>query len=57
MQNDINSKGNTQWFYFSIENSIKDNIIKINIINFTKNDSLFNQGMRPVVNSKKKSEA
>jgi hypothetical protein len=34
MQNDTNSKGNNQWYYFSISNTRKNHNIKINIINF-----------------------
>ena len=52
MQNDINSKGNTQWFYFSISNLPKDVDITFNIINLVKSDSLFNYGMQPAVFSK-----
>jgi glutamate formiminotransferase len=36
MQNDINTKGCTQWFYFSIENKKKIKI-RLNILNFVKN--------------------
>ncbi|KAL4449715.1 hypothetical protein ABPG74_008088 [Tetrahymena malaccensis] len=49
LQNDINSKGNTQWFFFSVRNMIKNQMVKFNIVNFLKNDSLFNYGMKPVV--------
>ncbi|CAD8154135.1 unnamed protein product [Paramecium pentaurelia] len=49
MQNDTNTKGNTQWFYFSVENTVKNSVVTFNIINFTKCDSLFNMGQRPVV--------
>lgn len=47
MQNDINTKGNTQWFYFRIKNIPVNKTIKINIVNFRKSDSLFNYGMLP----------
>lgn len=43
----MNTKGNTQWFYFRINNPPKETAIKINIINFRKTDSLFNYGMLP----------
>ena len=52
LQNDINSKGNTQWFYFSVTNLPKDTDITFNIINLTKCDSLFNYGMQPALFSK-----
>ena len=47
MQNDINTKGNTQWFYFRINNPPKKRPITLNIVNMRKNDSLFNYGMLP----------
>lgn len=49
LQNDINTKGNTQWFYFRIVNLTKNNPIKINIVNLRKSDSLFNYGMLPCI--------
>ena len=52
LQNDINSKGNTQWFYFSVSNLPVSTDIVFNIINLTKSDSLFNYGMQPAVFSK-----
>jgi hypothetical protein len=33
MQNDTNTKGSTQWFYFRIKNSKKIKV-KLNIVNF-----------------------
>jgi hypothetical protein len=49
--------GHMQWFYFSISNThnpANSNAVqrvKFNIMNMQKNDSLFNQGMRPVMYS------
>ena len=51
LQNDINSKGNTQWFYFRIVNLPAKTKIKINIVNMLKGDSLFNYGMQPCIHS------
>jgi hypothetical protein len=51
LQNDINTKGNTQWFYFRISNPPANSNIKINIVNMRKSDSLFNYGMMPCVHS------
>lgn len=51
LQNDINTKGNTQWFYFRITNPPKGQGIKINIVNLRKSDSLFNYGMLPCLHS------
>lgn len=49
LQNDLNTKGNTQWFYFRINNPPRNRPIKLNIVNLRKNDSLFNYGMLPCV--------
>ena len=46
MQNDINSAGNTQWFYFRVQNTTANSTVQFNILNFGKNDSLFNHGMK-----------
>jgi hypothetical protein len=51
MSNDANSTGNNQWFYFSIEGMVVDKEYTFNVVNFTKNDSLFNYGMTPVIYS------
>lgn len=51
MSNDVNSIGNNQWFYFSVENMIPDRDYTFSVINFTKSDSLFNYGMAPAVYS------
>ena len=52
LQNDINSKGNTQWFNFSVSNLPKGIEVTFNILNLLKPDSLFSYGMQPVVFSK-----
>lgn len=56
LQNDINSKGNTQWFYFQIKNTTKDLDVRYNIVNFTKKDSLYNFGMKILIFSEKENE-
>lgn len=53
MQNDINTKGHTQWFYFKVLNQTKSSI-KFNILKFTKKDSLFNYGIKVLIHSEKK---
>lgn len=64
---DVHTQGHTQWFYFAVSNTHPAELVrlasqgvvvpavrvKFNIINFTKPDSLFNLGMRPVVYSTK----
>ncbi|KAL4469431.1 hypothetical protein ABPG74_004684 [Tetrahymena malaccensis] len=57
LQNDINSKGNTQWFFFSVQNAKKGQSITFNIINLNKKTSLFQKGMLPCVYSVKRKEA
>lgn len=36
LQTDINSKGNTQWFFFSAENTKKNAVVKFNIVNLVQ---------------------
>jgi len=49
MRLDSNSRSHQQWFYFSIDckdirrRSTKGETIKINILNFTKPNTLYNQ--------------
>lgn len=53
MQNDINTTGHTQWFFFRVTNTTKDSKVKFNILNFSKPDSLFNLGMKVSIYSEK----
>ncbi|KAG1662144.1 hypothetical protein FOA52_011017 [Chlamydomonas sp. UWO 241] len=48
---DINTRGHTQWFYFAVSNTRKGMRYKFNIINLMKDDSLYNDGMLPLVHS------
>jgi len=50
MRVDTNTKGNQQWFYFSVEHAsfFKNKVVKFNINNFTKAESLYGVGMRIV---------
>mmetsp|Transcript_13587 Transcript_13587/g.20576 ORF Transcript_13587/g.20576 Transcript_13587/m.20576 type:complete len:732 (-) Transcript_13587:52-2247(-) len=50
---DVNTRGHTQWFYFSVDNAKKGKTYKFNIINLLKSDSLYNYGMRPLIYSEK----
>eukprot|EP00948_MAST-09A_sp_MAST-9A-sp1_P003717 g3717.t1 len=50
---DINTRGHTQWYYFQVRNTRKGVKYKFNMINLLKPDSLYNQGMRPVLYSEK----
>ena len=46
LQNDINTNGHTQWYFFKVENTRKNMKVKFNILNLAKPDSLYNFGMR-----------
>ena len=53
VRNDLHTRGNTQWFFFSVEGSNirKGMKVRFNIINMRKADSICNYGMRPCVYS------
>ena len=53
LQTDINSRGHTQWFFFSVQNTRANSTVKFNLLNFAKSDSLFNHGMKVLIYSKK----
>lgn len=46
LQNDINTNGHTQWYFFRVGNTRKGQKITFNIINLAKTDSLYNYGMK-----------
>eukprot|EP00798_Chlamydomonas_sp_ICE-L_P012689 gene12689-15921_t len=50
---DINTRGHTQWFYFAVSNTRRGKKAKFNIINLAKDDSLYREGMLPLVHSAK----
>ena len=56
MQNDINTRGHNQWFYFKMTNTKKNQKVKINIVNFVKNDSLFSYGLKPLTCNEKQNK-
>jgi hypothetical protein len=65
LRSDLHTTGHTQWFYFAVSNTHPHPLVRLseqgvqvpsvrvrfNIVNFTKPDSLFNLGMKPVVYS------
>lgn len=57
LQNDINTKGYTQWFYFSVSQTARHQRVKFNIVNYYKPGSLFNEGMKVLVYSKKQAQS
>ena len=46
LQNDINTNGNTQWYFFRCSNTFKGQKVKFNFLNLAKPDSLYNYGMK-----------
>ncbi|CAG9314670.1 unnamed protein product [Blepharisma stoltei] len=46
---DSNTYGHNQWYYFLIKNRSDSREIKLNIVNFSKRDSLYVQGMQPCI--------
>lgn len=47
LQNDINTNGHTQWFYFKVKGTFKKKTsIKFNLINLYKHKSLYQYGMK-----------
>ena len=55
MKPDSNTRGHHQWFYFSIQTQTSRHI-KLNIVNFTKRNSLYTNGIRVSIFSEKKSQ-
>ncbi len=49
LQNDINTQGHTQWFFFRVGNTHKGDSVRFNILNLCKSDSLYNHGMKVLV--------
>ncbi len=56
MRTDFGTTGFAQWFYFRFSNTRKGQAYKFNIMNMTKPDSLYNQGMRVLTYSTKSAE-
>lgn len=54
LQNDINTNGHTQWFFFRVSNTFKGHSVKFNMVNLAKPDSLYNYGMKVLCFSEKK---
>ena len=53
LHNDLNAIGNIQWYYFSVSNTKSFHEVTFVIRNFSKPDSMYNEGMRPLVYSVK----
>ena len=48
---DYGTRGNTQWYYFRVQNTRPNKFYRFNIINLLKPDSLYNHGMQPLMYS------
>ena len=58
LQNDINTNGHTQWFYFKVKSNFKKpTSVKINLINLYKSKSLYQYGMQVLQLDVSKSES
>lgn len=57
VQNDTNTSGYSQWFFYRVKNTRKNTTIKFNILNLMKAYSLFNKGMQLSIYSEKKAES
>eukprot|EP00939_MAST-03C_sp_MAST-3C-sp1_P005554 g5554.t1 len=53
LKTDINTNRHTQWFYFECRNTRAKRKYKFNVVNLLKSDSLYNQGMRPLLYSER----
>jgi hypothetical protein len=53
LQNDINTNGHTQWYFFRVGNTTKGMNVKFNMLNLMKPDSLYNYGMKILTFSQK----
>lgn len=56
MQNDSNTKGYSQWFFFRVSNTKSGMNVKLNMINLMKQYSLYNKGLKILIYSEKKAE-
>jgi hypothetical protein len=53
---DIPTKGHIQWFYFSVRNERAGQCVRFSIVNLMKYESLYNNGMKPLVRSLRKEQ-
>lgn len=56
LQNDINTNGHTQWYFFRVGNTRRGGRAKFNMLNLAKPDSLYNYGMKALCFSNKLKE-
>ena len=53
LQNDVNTCGNTQWYFFRVSNTQASKSVRFSMLNLCKPDSLYNEGMKVLVYSEK----
>ncbi len=53
LKNDYGTSGFTQWYYFRVGNTRKDQTYRFNIVNLMKPESTYNMGMKPLMYSVK----
>lgn len=56
LEHDTETKGYTQWYYFAVNNYKSNHTVRFNLINLMKYESLYNNGMKPLVNSQQKNK-
>ncbi|XP_024940729.1 cytosolic carboxypeptidase 2 [Cephus cinctus] len=53
LRRDLYTQRHMQWYYFRISNTKSRTIYRLSIVNFCKEDSLYNEGLRPLLYSTK----
>ncbi|XP_059479393.1 cytosolic carboxypeptidase 2-like [Neocloeon triangulifer] len=56
LRTDLYTSRHMQWFYFQIKNTRANVMYRLSIVNLMKQDSLYSNGMRPLMYSTKKAE-
>ncbi|XP_033217220.1 cytosolic carboxypeptidase 2-like isoform X2 [Belonocnema kinseyi] len=53
LRRDLYTQRHMQWYYFRISNTRSGTMYRLSIVNFCKEDSLYNEGLRPLLYSTK----
>ncbi|XP_046625270.1 cytosolic carboxypeptidase 2 [Neodiprion virginianus] len=53
LRKDLYTQRHMQWYYFRISNTKSRTIYRLSIVNFCKEDSLYNEGLKPLLYSTK----
>ena len=54
LQNDTNTTGYIQWFFFQVKNTSKNKVVNFNIINMLRKTCVYSQGLKVMVYSMEK---